>query len=78
MFTPQRSYGKKMYGGGAPQSFLQAISVPVYVRTEVNPRRKIECSMGVMVASWLIGKVVAVEWYNDRVMKVNIVIGDGR
>ena len=32
--------------------------------------------MGVIVAKWLIGKVVGVERYNDRVMKVNIVIGD--
>ena len=32
--------------------------------------------MGVIVASWLIGKVVGVERFNDRVMKVNIIIGD--
>ena len=32
--------------------------------------------MDVIVAKWLIGKVVGVERYNDRVMKVNIVIGD--
>ena len=32
--------------------------------------------VGVIVASWLIGKVVGVERNNDRVTKVNIVIGD--
>ena len=32
--------------------------------------------MGVVVANWLIGKVVGVERFNDRVMKVSIVIGD--
>ena len=32
--------------------------------------------VGVIVASWLIGKVVGVERFNDRVMKVNIIIGD--
>ena len=32
--------------------------------------------MGVIVANWSIGKVVGVERYNDRVMKVSIVIGD--
>ena len=32
--------------------------------------------MGVIVASWLIGKVVRVERYNSRVMKVNTVFGD--
>ena len=32
--------------------------------------------MGVIVANWLIGKVVGVERFNDRVMKVNTVIGD--
>ena len=31
--------------------------------------------MGAIVANWLIGKVVRVESYNDRVMKVNVVIG---
>ena len=30
----------------------------------------------VIVANWLIGKIVEVERYRDRVMKVNIVIGD--
>ena len=30
----------------------------------------------VIVANWLIGKIVEVERYSDRVMKVNIVIGD--
>ena len=29
----------------------------------------------VIVANWLIGKAVAVERFNDRVMKVNIIIG---
>ena len=32
--------------------------------------------MGVIVANWLIGKVVGVERINDRVMRINIVIGD--
>ena len=32
--------------------------------------------MGVIVPIWLIGKVVGVERFNDRVMKVNIVIRD--
>ena len=32
--------------------------------------------VGVIVANWLIGKIVEVERYSDRVMKVNIVIGD--
>ena len=32
--------------------------------------------MGVIIANWLIRKVVGVERYNDRVMKVNIIIGD--
>ena len=33
-----------------------------------------ENSVGVIVPIWLIGKVVGVEKFNDRVMKVNIVI----
>ena len=36
---------------------------------------KAENGVGVMVANWLIGKIVGVERFNDRVMKVNIVIG---
>ena len=32
--------------------------------------------MGVRIASWLIGKFVGVERFNDRVVKVNISIGD--
>ena len=32
--------------------------------------------VGVIVANWLVGKTVEVERYSDRVMKVNIVIGD--
>ena len=32
--------------------------------------------VGVIVANWLVGKIVEVERYNDRVMKVNIVIRD--
>ena len=36
---------------------------------------KVENGVGVIVANWLIGKVVRVERFNDRVMKVNIVIG---
>ena len=31
--------------------------------------------VGEIVANWLIGKVVGVERFNDRVMKVNIIIG---
>ena len=31
----------------------------------------------VIVFNWLIGKVVGVQRYNVRVMKVNVVIGDG-
>ena len=37
---------------------------------------KAENGVGVIVANWLIGKVVAVERFNDRVMKVSIIIGD--
>ena len=37
---------------------------------------KAENGVGVTVANWLIGKVVGVERFNDRVMKVNIVIED--
>ena len=37
---------------------------------------KAENGVGVIVANWLIGKVVGVERFNDRVMKVNIIIGD--
>ena len=32
--------------------------------------------MGVIVANWLIGKFVGVARFNNRVMKVNIVIRD--
>ena len=32
--------------------------------------------MGVIVANWLIEKVLGAERYNDSVMKVNIAIGD--
>ena len=35
---------------------------------------KAKNGMGVIIANWLIGKVV--ERYNDRVMKVNTAIGD--
>ena len=31
---------------------------------------------GVIVANWLIGNVVGVEKFNDRVMKVNLIIRD--
>ena len=31
--------------------------------------------MGAIVTNWLIGKIVGVERLNNRVMKVNIVIG---
>ena len=34
-----------------------------------------ENGVGVIVANWLIRKVVGVERYNDRLIKVNIVIG---
>ena len=37
---------------------------------------KAENGVGVIVANWLIGKIVGIERFNDRVMKVNIVIGD--
>ena len=36
---------------------------------------KAENSVGVIVANWLIGKVVAVERFNARVMKVSILLG---
>ena len=32
--------------------------------------------MGVIVTNWLIGKVVGVKMFTDRVMKVDIVIED--
>ena len=35
---------------------------------------KAENNVGVIVANWLIGKVVGIERYDDRVMTVNIVI----
>ena len=34
----------------------------------------VEITVGVIVASWLVRKVVGVERYTDRVTKVNIVI----
>ena len=37
---------------------------------------KAENGVGVIVANWLIVKVAGVERFNDRVMKVNIVIGE--
>ena len=37
---------------------------------------KAESSVGLIGANWLIGKVVRFERFNDRVMKVNIVIKD--
>ena len=37
---------------------------------------KAENGVGVIVANWLIGKVVGVERFDDRVMKVNIIFGD--
>ena len=37
---------------------------------------KADNGVGVIVAKWLIENVVGVERFNDRVMKVNIVIGD--
>ena len=37
---------------------------------------KAENGVGVIAANWLIGKIVGVERFNDRVMKVNIIIGD--
>ena len=36
---------------------------------------KPENGAGLMVANWLIGKIVGVKRYNDRVIKVNVVIG---
>ena len=35
-----------------------------------------ENGVGVIVGNWLIGKIVGVERFNDRMMKVNIVMGD--
>ena len=37
---------------------------------------KAENGVDVIVANWLIGKVVGVERFNDRVTKVSIIIGD--
>ena len=37
---------------------------------------KAENNVGVIVANWLIRKGIGVEKYNDRVIKVNIVIRD--
>ena len=37
---------------------------------------KAENDVGIIVAYWLIGKVVEVETFNDRAMKVSIIIGD--
>ena len=37
---------------------------------------KTENGVSVIVANWLIGKVVGVERFNDRVMKVIVVTGD--
>ena len=37
---------------------------------------KAENSVGVIVANWLIGKVMGVERFNNRVTKVNIIAGD--
>ena len=38
--------------GGTPQSTLQVLSVPAYIRKKaLNPRRKIECTSG-----WMMGK----------------------
>ena len=37
---------------------------------------KTENGVSVIVANWLIGKGVGGDRYNDRVMKVKIVIGD--
>ena len=36
---------------------------------------KAESSVGVIVSNWLIGKILGVESFNDRMMK-NTVIGD--
>ena len=37
---------------------------------------KAENGAGFIVANWLIGNVVGVEKFNDRVMKVNLIIQD--
>ena len=37
---------------------------------------KAQDSVGVIVANWLVGKFVGLERFNDRMMKVNIVVGD--
>ena len=39
-------------------------------------RCKAENGVGIIAANWLIGKVVGVDRFNDRVKKVNIIIGD--
>ena len=42
-----------MYGGGTPQSTLQVLSVPAYVRKKaLNPRRKIECTCARMMGKF--------------------------
>ena len=37
---------------------------------------KAENGVGIIIANWLIGTVLGVERFNDRVMKVNNIIGD--
>ena len=37
---------------------------------------KTDNGVGLIIANQLIGKVMGVERYNDRVLKINIVIGD--
>ena len=37
---------------------------------------KVKKCVGVIVSNWLIGKIVWVEKFNDRVIKINIIIWD--
>ena len=57
-----KGQGAKMIGNGF--KFLWSVGC------------KAEKGVGVIAANWLIGKVAGVERFSDRVMKVNIVIGD--
>ena len=37
---------------------------------------KVENCVGVIVANWLIGKLVGVERFHNRLIKVNLIFGD--
>ena len=60
-----------MYGGGTPQSTLQALSVPACVKKKaLNPGRKIECTcarmmgkfpdvqFGIWFSTWNVGSML--------------------